>query len=136
MIDPGIMEQAFKKKSALTEEQQANAAKAKAAGPKAIFCNGEVVDLTNLSSAQIQFKGLVTQATKAGMYEGKSLTWTDGGRSSMMYDQARVDGLDHAGAKKAVADQFQKFAQQTLDSGTPEDKEKLQQFLNRTQRAT
>lgn len=93
---------AAKSKSGLTEQQQAAATKAKLAGPKAIYADGNVIDLSNPVAAKAQWQGIETKAVQAGTYEGKSLTTVEG-KSAMMYDKVRAtEGLDHFQAVAAV----------------------------------
>lgn len=99
-------------------------------GPNQLWADGQVVDLTNLVKAQIQFQALKAKAIAAGTYDGKSLDWLGGGRSHMLYDQLRVEGYDHSMAKKIVADQFHRQIDQVMATGTPLQKAKVQAYYD------
>jgi hypothetical protein len=97
-------------------------------GNMELWVDNQVVDLTNLAKAQIQFQGIKAKAIAAGTYEGKSLDWLGGGRSRMLYDQLRVEGYDDMMSKKVVADNFQRQVKQVMVSGTPMQQAKVKAF--------
>ena len=49
-----------------------------------------------------KFAIIKAKAIKAGEYEGKSLQFGKGGRARMFYDQLRLEGHDHVGAKEII----------------------------------
>lgn len=52
--------------------------------------------------AKSQFARIEAQASKTGMYGGKSLAWGAGGRSRLLYDRLIVAGKTESQAKEIV----------------------------------